>query len=55
MLETLKQEQELKIFHTNYLTHIDEVTKVLRGKKMPVKKLNAYIQACKLIEAAPEK
>lgn len=55
MLTTLKTQQQDKLFHTNYLVHIEQVTKLLRGKKMPVKKLNAYIQACKLIEAAPEK
>ncbi len=55
MLETLKQKQQHKLFHANYLAHIEDIAKVLKGKKIAVKKLNAYIQATKLIEAAPEK
>lgn len=55
MLETLKNMQQQKLFHTNYFAHLEVVSKVLKGKKMPVKKLDAYIQACKLIEAAPDK
>lgn len=55
MLETLKQQQQHKLFHTNYLAYLEEAAKTLKGKKIAVKKLNAYIQATKLIEAAPEK
>jgi hypothetical protein len=54
MLETLKNSQQQKLFHTNYVAHLETISKVLKGKKLAVKKLDAYIQACKLIEAAPE-
>lgn len=53
LLETLKANQQKQVFSHTYLTHLDQVAKTLHTNKLPEKKLHAYLQACKLIHAAP--